>query len=466
LTPTPYAFYATSATTANGVSGSLAGDVTGTQGATVVGSVGGQSAANIASGVQAANAATSAAMPNAIVQRDATGSFAATNVTVSGILTGNGGGLTNLNTTNLSGTLPAAQLSGTVADARLSPNVALRAGGNTFTGDQIVNSGNLTLNNGNVGIGTTTPQAKLEVNGDVMAGTFHGDGSGLTNVTAATLSIPPGMALIPAGTFTMGDTLDGELDAIPVTVTMSAFYMDVNLVSYSQWLSVYFWATNNGYGFDHAGSGKAANHPVQTFNWYDCVKWCNARSEQAGLAPVYYYKPEGSGKEVYRTGEVDAVLAIWTANGYRLPTEAEWEKAARGGLSGQRFPWGNVITENLANYYGDTADYSYDLGPNGCNTAFTNGGYPYTSPLGYFAPNGYGLYDMAGNVFEWCWDWYGTPYAGGTDPRGPASGSYRVLRGGGWSYNANICRTAYRNSLNPTGNVNNRGFRSVLPSGQ
>src|SRR5712671_5562366 len=99
---------------------------------------------------------------------------------------------------------------------------------------------------------------------------------------------PAGMMLIPAGSFTMGDTLDGESDAIPTNVTLSAFYMDVNLVSYSQWQSTYNWATNHGYGFDNAGVGKAAYHPVQTVNWYDTVKWCNARSQQAGLTLVYY----------------------------------------------------------------------------------------------------------------------------------------------------------------------------------
>src|ERR1700694_740103 len=90
---------------------------------------------------------------------------------------------------------------------------------------------------------------------------------------------PAGMALIPAGSFTMGDNLDGEIDAIPTNVTVSAFYMDVNLVSYSQWQSVYNWATNAGYGFINAGSGKAANHPVWGVDWYDAVKWCNARSQ-------------------------------------------------------------------------------------------------------------------------------------------------------------------------------------------
>ena len=95
---------------------------------------------------------------------------------------------------------------------------------------------------------------------------------------------PAGMAFIPAGAFTMGDTLDGEGDAIPISVTVSAFYMDLNLVSYSQWQTVYNWAIANGYSFDNPGSGKAANHPVQTVDWYDVVKWSNARSQQAGSA--------------------------------------------------------------------------------------------------------------------------------------------------------------------------------------
>jgi formylglycine-generating enzyme required for sulfatase activity len=198
---------------------------------------------------------------------------------------------------------------------------------------------------------------------------------------------------------------------------------------------------------------------VQTVDWYDTVKWCNARSQQAGKTPVYY--TDAGLTQVFTNGEVTPYVN-WTASGYRLPTEAEWEKAARGGLSGQRFPWGNVISESLANYYGNTASFSYDLGPNGLNAIGSVGGTsPATSPVGSFAANGYGLNDMAGNVFEWCWDWYGTPYAGGSDPRGPASGSYRVLRGGSWSNGAGSSRCAFRVNINPGNAGVDVGFRCV-----
>jgi formylglycine-generating enzyme required for sulfatase activity len=113
------------------------------------------------------------------------------------------------------------------------------------------------------------------------------------------------------------------------------------------------------------------------------------------------------------------------------------------------------------NYFAATNAYSYDLGPNGYNAAFTNGAYyVITSPVGYFSANGYGMYDMAGNVCEYCWDWIGAPYAGGSDPRGPASGIFRVFRSGYWGGHANEARCAYRSSNNPF-NANNGhvGFR-------
>ena len=97
------------------------------------------------------------------------------------------------------------------------------------------------------------------------------------------------MVLIPGGTFTMGNSIgDADItDAVPVVANVSAFYMDANLVTWRQWQEVYAYATNRGYGFMSAGAGKGLNHPVQNVNWYDCVKWCNARSEQAGKTPVY-----------------------------------------------------------------------------------------------------------------------------------------------------------------------------------
>lgn len=270
---------------------------------------------------------------------------------------------------------------------------------------------------------------------------------------------PAGMAFIPAGSFTMGDTLDGESDAIPTNVTVSAFYLDVYLVTYSQWQSVYNWAAANGYTFVHAGSGKSTNQPVLMVDWFDAVKWCNARSQQAGLTPVYY--TDQALTQVFTGGDNGtSVFMNWTNSGYRLPTEAEWEKAARGGLIGQRFPWGDTISESQANYFGDPTADGYDLGPAGFNAAFASGATPYTSPVGYFPANGYGLYDMAGNVFEWCWDWYGTPYGqpSTTNPTGSGSGIYRVFRGGSWNFSAGNDRCFGRSANYPNA-VGNFGFR-------
>jgi formylglycine-generating enzyme required for sulfatase activity len=272
--------------------------------------------------------------------------------------------------------------------------------------------------------------------------------------------VPPtadGMALIPSGWFTMGNQiLDGNsitndadiTDAGPTNVYVSAFYMDTNLVSYSQWQTVYNYARSQGYLFDYAGSAQTVAQsvqPVQTVNWYDCLKWCNARSQMAGLVPVYY--TDAAFAQLYTNMEVRPYVN-WSANGYRLPTEAEWEKAARGGLSGHRFPWGNTISLSQANYYSvSNSLWPYDMGPYvGFNPAFVYAQEPYTSPVGYFAANGYGLYDMAGNVDEWCWDWYGTPYGQPTtnNPTGPSSGSNVVLRGGIWGGSANLLRCASR----------------------
>ena len=297
-------------------------------------------------------------------------------------------------------------------------------------------------------------QGRIQVHSDTDRGFYR-------------LQVPTGFSLIPAGSFTMGRTSgDTDVHAPPVDVTVSAFYMGKTEVTKALWDEVRIWAEANGYTFVQGGEGKASNHPVQMVRWWDIIKWCNARSEKEGLTPVYYTNDAQTA--VYKTGEVDVTntQVKWAANGYRLPTEAEWEKAARGGLSGYRFPWGDTISQSQANYHGNTG--GYDDGPDGFNPIGKGSGQPkiYTSPVGSFAANGYGLYDMVGNVTERCWDWYGaTTYVdGATDPRGAESGSYRVYRGGSWNNNANNCRVADRNNSNPTSSNYDIGFRVARSS--
>jgi formylglycine-generating enzyme len=282
-------------------------------------------------------------------------------------------------------------------------------------------------------------------------------------------AVPGDMVPIPAGSFQMGNP-DAAANTGPGhTVTVDGFLMDTKLVTYQLWTNVYRWATNgNVYQFAHAGSGKATNHPVQMVDWYDAVKWCNARSEREGKTPCYYTDASKVPATVYRTGTV--VLAAdhvnWAANGYRLPTEAEWERAARGDTNGLRFPWGNTISHAQANYYGNTsAGYPYDLGPNGFHSTFTSGSTPHTSPAGYFQANNFGLYDMAGNVSEWCWDWYSSTYYAesdnATNPLGPDPDTYRSTRGGSWRDLAAAVGCYSRDARKPNNRFNTLGFRCV-----
>lgn len=282
---------------------------------------------------------------------------------------------------------------------------------------------------------------------------------------------PEGMVLIPAGSFLMGDSFgEGWYDELPVhEVYVSAFYMDKYEVTKALWDEVASWAQDNGYDIKpYYASGKAPDHPAYAVSWFNAVKWANARSEKEGLTPVFYTNETLS--TVYRTGWVNVMneWVNWDADGYRLPTEAEWEKAARGGCEGQRFPWcdTNTIDHTRANYT-STYLFSYDMvqAPGYRYHPTYATGWPCTSPVGSFAPNGYGLYDMAGNVNEWCWDWwrdstYHYTVSPVTNPRGPSWGIHRVLRGGGWYNFAFYCRVSYRDLSTIHENVT-LGFRLV-----
>ena len=239
---------------------------------------------------------------------------------------------------------------------------------------------------------------------------------------------PKRMVTIPSG---INSGTDPDFGAYSLT-NATVFYMDRTKVTKAQWDTVHNWAVVNGYSFDNAGSGKASDHPVHTVNWYDCVKWCNARSEMEGKVSCYN-------------------LSTWScdfnANGYRLPTTAEWNYSARGGLQGKRFPWGDIITHSEANYKSSSSD-SYDTSPTrDFHPLYNEGATPYTSPVGSFPPNGYGLYDMSGNI----WDWCNTL----SDP------DRRGVRGGSWSNGAGEARCGLDGWGTPTYEDGHIGFRAV-----
>jgi len=241
-------------------------------------------------------------------------------------------------------------------------------------------------------------------------------------------TIPAGMVQVPAG---INSGTDPDFGAYSLT-NAATFYMDATEVTKAKWDEVHSWAVAHGYSFGNTGSGKASNHPVQTVNWYDCVRWCNARSQMEGKTPCYN-------------------LSTWNcdfnANGYRLPTTTEWEYAARGGLHGKRFPWGDTITHSRANYQSEIS-YSYDTSfTRGYHPSYDVGGTPYTSPVGSFPPNGYGLYDMSGNVSEWC--------------NTELLGTSQYVRGGSWLGYAIGARCGHVFWLYPFIENDSCGFRAV-----
>lgn len=249
-----------------------------------------------------------------------------------------------------------------------------------------------------------------------------------------------GMVRIPGGT---NSGTDPDFGAYSLTV--ESFYMDKTEVTYAHWKRVYKWAVAHGYQFDNPGYGKGGNHPVHTVNWYDCLKWCNARSEMEGRTPAYTVNGA-----VYRTGRQNYPSMNLDGVGYRLPTSDEWGYAARGGGRGRRFPWGDTISHAKANYWGDSYDsYGFDLSA-GPHPRYNDGTEPYTAPVASFAANRYGLFDMTGNVWEWTTSWTTS-----------ASGSTGALRGGSWLYYGADCRCGCGTWYNPSEAADSCGFRTV-----
>lgn len=230
-----------------------------------------------------------------------------------------------------------------------------------------------------------------------------------------------GYVFIQPGTFTMGSPaseLDRFSEESPHTVTLTrGFWMKETEVTQAEWQSVM--GTN-------PSQFQGPQRPVEQVSWIECVEFCNKLSRKEGLTPCY-----------------NAMNWNRSANGYRLPTEAEWEYACRAGSSG-RFCSG---------------DLDSDLGEHGWYAINSENR---THDVKLKKPNAWGLYDMHGNVWEWCWDyWAYYPEGSVTDPQGPALGSYHVNRGGGWLDSARLCRSADRDSGIPAYYYENLGFRIV-----
>jgi formylglycine-generating enzyme required for sulfatase activity len=243
-----------------------------------------------------------------------------------------------------------------------------------------------------------------------------------------------GMVKIPADSFMMGSN-EGFKKPIH-KVTLDAFYMDTTEVTQAEYKELMRVNPSKFKG--------NSNRPVETITWYDAVLYCNARSKRDGLESVYQYT-RVIGKAGNGCKGLENLVIDFNKNGYRLPTEAEWEYACRAGTTTQYY-WGDLMDGDYARWFKNS---------NGT-----------TQPVGTKKPNAWGLYDMSGNVWEWCHDWYNRTYYASSpekNPPGPNSGVRRVLRGGSWgSGDGCYLLSAGRSNGLPDLRGDGSGFRCVV----
>ncbi len=252
-------------------------------------------------------------------------------------------------------------------------------------------------------------------------------------------SIKENFVFVQGGTFPMGSS-SGQSDEKPVhNVTVSSFYIGKTEVTQAQWTAV---MGNNPSDF------KGDKRPVECVSWYDAIVFCNKLSMMDGRTPAYSVNgktdPDTWGYIPCKGNSISGTITMNTnANGYRLPTEAEWEFAAWGGKKRKGYKYsGSDNLSTVAWYCDNSGDQTHDVAKK--------------------APNELGLYDMSGNIWEWCWDWYGSYGSNAqTNPFGPSSGDCRVLRGGSWNYYSDVCRVAYRSYDDPGLRDCFMGFRLV-----